>query len=126
MMRFRRWLAALCGVLCVSFHAWGDVHKADPLWADTTDFVRVSLVVSAPSGGALYSTLGHATLRMECPTYGMDYCFSSEIAQPMEEVWGFLAGKARVGLVVVRISGPFVSMRMPIRSDTCRTLSMMR
>lgn len=118
MMRFRRWLAALCGVLCVSFHAWGDVRKAASQLADTTDFVRVSLVVSAPSGGALYSTLGHATLRMECPTHGMDYCFSSEIAQPMDEVWGFLAGKARVGLVVVRISDYVAAQKAERRKVT--------
>ena len=44
------------------------------------DFVLVSLCVADPvnwKDDAL-GTSGHAFLRMQCPTFGLDYCFSYE------------------------------------------------
>ena len=54
----------------------------DPVFGDTIDrsaedFVKVSLVIADP--GALFSSvLGHACLRMQCPVFGLDACYSYE------------------------------------------------
>ena len=44
----------------------------------TDGFVTVSILVTSP-GQEGYSSLGHCALRMECPAYGLDYCFSFEV-----------------------------------------------
>ena len=54
----------------------------DPVFGDTIDrsaedFVKVSLMIADP-GAAFYSVFGHACLRMQCPAFDMDYCFSYE------------------------------------------------
>lgn len=41
------------------------------------DFVTVSLLISEPLP-VLFSVFGHATLRMECPTYHLDYIYTLE------------------------------------------------
>lgn len=122
-MKFRK-LLSVVGVLCMSLPVWSCTHKAGSLVADTTDFVKVSFVVSAPSGRAVYSTLGHAMLRMECPVHGLDYCFSSEIAQPMEEALSFIAGRARVGLVMARTSDYVAACKVERRSVTAYPLNL--
>ena len=45
---------------------------------DSSNFVTASLLVASP-GEALYSSYGHCALRMECPRYRLDYCFSFEM-----------------------------------------------
>ena len=61
------------------------------------NFVIASLVIAEPSG-KLYSVLGHAALRLQCPTFGLDYCFSYESEGVMNKVLTYLAGKLRMGL----------------------------
>ena len=50
--------------------------EADSL-RKTDGFVTASMLVATP-GEEGYSALGHCALRMECPVYGLDYCFSFE------------------------------------------------
>ena len=61
------------------------------------NFVIASLVIAEPSG-KLYSVLGHAALRLQCPTYDMDYCFSYESEEVDDKVITYIAGKLRMGL----------------------------
>lgn len=75
----------------------------DPVFGDTIDrtaedFVTVSLLVADP-GNYLYSVLGHACLRMQCPVFGMDYCFTYESESVQNRVGDFLAGKLMMGLM---------------------------
>ena len=61
---------------------FAEERYVDPVFGDTIDrtaedFVTVSLLVADP-GLSTYSVLGHACLRMQCPAFGMDYCFSYE------------------------------------------------
>ena len=53
------------------------------------DFVKVSLVVCDPDE-ILYSTLGHAALHLECPTFNLDYVFSYESESVRDKIWTFL------------------------------------
>ena len=61
------------------------------------DFVTVSLVVCDP-GDVLYSILGHAALRMQCPTFNLDYVFSYEAENVREKIWTFLKGDLKMGM----------------------------
>lgn len=64
------------------------------------NFVIASLLVSEP-GGALYSRLGHAALRMQCPEHGLDYVFTYTSEDIFEKPLAFLAGKLKMGLVAI-------------------------
>ena len=77
----------------------------DPIFGDTIDrtaedFVIVSLLVADP-GKAVYSTMGHSCLRMQCPTFGLDYCFSYESEDVTERFWSFIAGNLNMGLFTI-------------------------
>ena len=66
----------------------------DPVFGDTIDrsaedFVKVSLMIADP--GALFSSvLGHACLRMQCPVFGLDACYSYESEDISNRVLDFL------------------------------------
>ena len=65
---------------------------------DTDDsFVTASLIVVDP-GTMLYSSVGHACLRMQCPTYDMDFCFSYEGEDVQGKMAAFFAGKLKMGM----------------------------
>lgn len=64
------------------------------------DFVIASIVITDP-GDVLYSRVGHAFLRMQCPEHGLDYCFSYESEDVKERVLSFLAGRLRMGMTAV-------------------------
>lgn len=66
------------------------------------DFVIASLLVADP-GTVMYSVLGHACLRLQCPTFGMDYCFSYESEGVQNRVLDFLAGKLMMGLFAIPV-----------------------
>jgi hypothetical protein len=62
------------------------------------DFVQVSLVVADP-GEVLYSILGHAALRMQCPIFGLDYVFSYESEEVRGRVLRFLMNDLKMGMM---------------------------
>ena len=66
------------------------------------DFVIASLLVADP-GTVMYSVLGHACLRLQCPAFGMDYCFSYESEGVQNRVLDFLAGKLMMGLFAISV-----------------------
>ena len=77
----------------------------DPIFGDTIDrtaedFVTVSLLVADP-GTYLYSVLGHACLRMQCPTFGLDYCFTYESEIISNRLAKFFAGDLKMGLFAI-------------------------
>lgn len=61
------------------------------------DFVTVSLVVCEPTE-VLYSTLGHAALHLQCPTYDLDYVFTYEGEGVRNKIWKFLKGDLKMGM----------------------------
>lgn len=56
--------------LLFSATSWGQ--------ADSIPFLKVSLMVGEPSDRYPQSVFGHAFLRMQCPSVGLDNCFSME------------------------------------------------
>ena len=66
------------------------------------DFVIASLLVADP-GTVLYTVLGHACIRLQCPTFDMDYCFSYEAEDVSQKVLSFLAGNLTMGLFAIPI-----------------------
>lgn len=66
------------------------------------DFVIASLLVADP-GTVLYSVLGHACIRLQCPAFGLDYCFSYESEDASRKVLAFLAGKLMMGLFAIPV-----------------------
>ena len=70
------------------------VDRTDP------NFVTASLVI-ASSGEELFSCVGHAFIRLECPTFKLDYCFSDESENVRDRVFAFLAGRLKMGMISV-------------------------
>lgn len=67
---------------------------------DSSNFVTASLLIAEPLH-ALYSVFGHATLRMECPTYNLDYVFTFESDPNFGTFMTGVAGKAKAKYVAV-------------------------
>lgn len=105
-MRFtnRILLSALLSWAAFPFLVNGEAATAgfdsDGVDRDAPDFVTASLLVMGP-GDELYSCAGHAALRMECPTYGLDYCFSYESESVKDKVLTFFRGKLKMGMFAV-------------------------
>ena len=67
---------------------------------DSSNFVTASLVIAEPLH-ALYSVFGHATLRMECPSFGLDYVFTFESDPNFGTFMTGIAGKAKAKYIAV-------------------------
>lgn len=68
------------------------------------DFVTVSLCVADPTDyrqDAL-GTSGHAFLRLQCPTFGLDYCFSYEGENVNDNLYRYISGQTKMGMFAVR------------------------
>ena len=74
------------------------IDRLDP------DFVWVSLCVADPTDyhqDAL-GTSGHAFLRLQCPTFGLDNCFSYEGENVNDNLYRYLSGQTKMGMFAVR------------------------
>lgn len=71
-----------------------------PLLPDSSNFVTASLLIASP-GEAIYSQLGHAAIRMECPVHDLDFCFSFEEEPGMEGIMKFFVGKTDAHMIAV-------------------------
>ena len=64
------------------------------------DFVTVSLLVCEPYE-VLYSSLGHAALRLQCPTYDLDYVFTYEGESVHNKIGTYLRGDLKMGMYAI-------------------------
>lgn len=71
-----------------------------PLLPDSSNFVTASVLVASP-GEAIYSQLGHAALRMECPVHDLDYCFSFSEEPGMGGIIKFFLGKTDAHMLAI-------------------------
>lgn len=84
------------------------VHAQDDAPADTIDrlapdFVTASICTADPTDWRddFLGVLGHAFIRLQCPSIGLDYCFSYE-SENASENWGkFLTGRLEMGLFAI-------------------------
>ena len=86
------------------------------------DFVTVKLVVCDP-GAVLYTVLGHACLRLQCPTYGMDYVFSYESESVEGKLAYFLTNKLKMGMAMIEphdFLQPYIEEGRGVREYTLR------
>lgn len=67
------------------------------------DFVKVSLCIADPTDQTqdYLGMTGHAFLRLQCPTFGLDYCFSYESEKIKGQLWDYLTGKLKMGMFAV-------------------------
>ena len=67
------------------------------------DFVTASMLVTTP-GPSLYSALGHAAIRMECPHFGLDICFSYQsMGEPtLTDYIRFFSGQLSAGFIAMK------------------------
>ena len=67
------------------------------------DFVLVSLCVADPTDQSqdYLGITGHAFLRLQCPTFGLDYCFSYESEKIKGQLWDYLTGKLKMGMFAI-------------------------
>ena len=67
------------------------------------DFVTVSLCVADPTDQSqdYLGITGHAFLRLQCPTFGLDYCFSYESEKIKGQLWDYLTGRLKIGMFAV-------------------------
>lgn len=67
------------------------------------DFVTVSLCIADPTDQTqdYLGITGHAFLRLQCPTFGLDYCFSYESEKIKGQLWDYLTGKLKMGMFAV-------------------------
>ena len=105
-------LLSLLLLLAGTFSVSAQIVDANGQYVDTVfndnvdrtaeDFVIASLLVADP-GTVMYSVLGHACIRLQCPAFGMDYCFSYESEGVQNRLLDFLAGKLMMGLFAIPI-----------------------
>ncbi|MEE0921907.1 MAG: DUF4105 domain-containing protein [Paludibacteraceae bacterium] len=110
--RFNIFLLSLLLLVAGTFSVSAQIVDAEGQYVDTVfhdnvdrtaeDFVIASLLVADP-GTVMYSVLGHACLRLQCPAFGMDYCFSYESEGVQNRVLDFLAGKLMMGLFAIPV-----------------------
>lgn len=89
-------------LLSLSVFAKAQQESPDTINRLADDFVTASLIVVSP-GEVLYSTLGHAALRLQCPTFNLDYVFSYESENVRDKIWTFLKGQLKMGLFAIPI-----------------------
>lgn len=100
-------LVACCGLV---LPASAQIYDADGQYVDTIfhdhinrqadDFVIVSLCVADPTDWRddFMGVLGHAFIRLQCPVFELDNCFSYE-CEPIEgNWWRFLTGDLKMGM----------------------------
>ena len=93
-------LAEPSGEDSVAVESVQDGLPEDGINRDAPDFVTASLLVMGP-GDELYSCAGHAALRMECPAYNLDFCFSYESESVRDKVLTFFRGKLKMGMFAI-------------------------
>lgn len=78
------------------------------------NFVIASLLICEPSSERFYSVFGHASIRLQCPTFDLDYVFTYS-SENLDEAFLYLAGKRMMGLMEVPtdsfIAGEFRGIR---------------
>ena len=102
-------MKALCRIILfmlLPVYAYAQVDSLDQVRQDSLaiteadDFVTASLLVATPSD-VLYSCAGHASIRMQCPHYGLDVVYSYESDSVTNKVLSFIMGDLSMGMTIV-------------------------
>ena len=95
-------MKALCCILLYALLPVYSYAQTDTLVPQqpAEDFVIASVCVATP-GDDIYAALGHACLRLQCPTHGLDYVYSYEAEDVNHNVARFFAGKLKMAVRTV-------------------------
>lgn len=111
----KRWIIIAVALLSLS-SIWGQQmsvaeRNAAQGFNDTIDrlapdFVLVSLCIADPTDQSqdYLGITGHAFLRLQCPTFGLDYCFSYESEKIKGQLWDYITGNLKMGMRGVHTS----------------------
>lgn len=67
---------------------------------EADDFVTASILVATPSD-VLYSCVGHASIRLQCPHYDLDMVYTYESESVTNRVLTFFMGDLKMGMTAV-------------------------
>lgn len=111
-MRYQRAISLLALLMFISL-AWAEPannanagstpeQQAEPD-RSAEDFVFVSLCFAEPTDQSqdYLGITGHAFLRLQCPYYGLDYCFSYESEKIKGQLRDYLTGKLKMSLFAI-------------------------
>lgn len=73
---------------------------SDGIDRNDPNFVKASLVVIGP-GDEFFGCAGHSSLRLECPTFKLDNCFTCESESIRENPLRFVMGNLKMGVFAV-------------------------
>ena len=83
-------------------------REVDPLFGDTIDrtaddFVIASVCIAEPTRWSddVLGVAGHAFIRLQCPVFGLDNCFSYEGESVNDNLFRYLSGKTKMGYFAV-------------------------
>lgn len=64
------------------------------------DFVTVSLCIADPTDQTqdFLGITGHSFLRLQCPAFNLDYCFSYESERIKGQLWDYISGRLKMGM----------------------------
>lgn len=68
--------------------------------ADSSAYITASLVIVEPDKESLITYFGHAALRLQCPSAGLDYCFSFD-SMTSGSFWALVTGADRTTLLPI-------------------------
>lgn len=77
-----------------------DAIPKDTINRAAEDFVVASLMLAEP-GNIIYSIFGHTCIRLRCPSFDLDYCFSYESEYRPNRIFDFFKGKLKMGLFAI-------------------------
>lgn len=95
-------LACLCASAALAVYGVtpGNAAFNDGIDRSDPNFVTASLLIMSP-GDELYSCAGHSCIRLECPKFNLDYCFSYESESVKEKVLTFFMGRLKMGMFAI-------------------------
>lgn len=111
MKEYLTYILLILAVICGSVqYASAQIYDEEGQYVDTIfhdhinrqaeDFVIVSLLVADPTDWRddFMGVLGHAFIRLQCPVFGLDNCFSYECEPAKDNLGRFLKGELKMGM----------------------------
>lgn len=98
-------------------------EEENEILPDSSNFVIASLLTITPAD-AIYSSMGHSAIRMQCPSESLDYCFSLEMAALPGDYARFFSGQMKAAVVAIPTEVFLQAYRQEGRGITQRELNL--
>lgn len=122
-MQRRISLYLLAFITALSLHAQDIPEDSLKVLRQQEDFVSASICIADPTDWRddMLGILGHAFIRLQCPTFNMDYCFSYEGQSANDDFMGFVKGDLKMGLFAEETQEyikPYIRWKRTVREYT--------